>query len=65
MASDSESGAGALCRGPGNMGGQLVVAMTYRGLCEGEWASMKGFAPRLPVELVEDHEEYFGTGEFR
>lgn len=48
-------GAGAVCRGPGNLGGKLLVKLSYRELCDNEWASMKGLAPRLPLELVEDY----------
>ncbi|CAB0033010.1 unnamed protein product [Trichogramma brassicae] len=54
--------AGLVCRGPGTLGGQLLVKLSYRLLCDGEWASMKGFAPRIPVEfademMLDEHEQ--------
>ncbi|XP_048515947.1 leucine-rich repeat-containing protein 15-like isoform X2 [Athalia rosae] len=43
-------GAGAVCRGPGALGGRLLVQLSFHELCEGQWASMRGLVPRLPVE---------------
>lgn len=45
-----EFAAGAICRGPGNFGGKLLVQLTFHELCEGSWASMRGLAPRIPME---------------
>lgn len=47
-----QSGAGALCLGPGTLGGKLVIELTFHQLCDGQWASMRGLAPRLPVDLL-------------
>lgn len=47
-----QSGAGAICLGPGTLGGKLVIELTFHQLCDGQWASMRGLAPRLPVELL-------------
>lgn len=47
-----EFGAGAVCRGPGILGGKLLLRLTFHELCEGQWASMRGLVPRLPVDLV-------------
>lgn len=46
-----ESGGGAICWGPGKLGGKLVVELTFHELCQGQWASMKGLAPRKQVHL--------------
>ncbi|XP_050484704.1 carboxypeptidase N subunit 2-like isoform X3 [Bombus huntii] len=45
-----EFGAGAVCRGPGTLGGKLLLHLTFHELCEGQWASMRGLVPRLPVD---------------
>lgn len=45
-----EFGAGAVCRGPGTLGGKLLMRLSIHELCEGQWASMKGLTPRLPVD---------------
>lgn len=47
-----QSGAGAVCRGPGILGGKLVLELTFHELCEGQWASMKGLAPRIPTDVL-------------
>ncbi|XP_016772077.1 platelet glycoprotein V isoform X1 [Apis mellifera] len=47
-----EFGAGAVCRGPGTLGGRLLLRLTFHELCEGQWASMKGLVPRLPIDLI-------------
>ncbi|XP_011340233.2 platelet glycoprotein V [Ooceraea biroi] len=47
-----EFGAGATCRGPGILGGQPVLRLTFHELCEGQWASMKGIIPRIPLDIV-------------
>ncbi|XP_014598851.1 PREDICTED: carboxypeptidase N subunit 2-like isoform X2 [Polistes canadensis] len=47
-----EFGAGVICRGPGTMGGKLLLRLTFHELCEGQWASMKGLVPRLPKDLL-------------
>ncbi|XP_043681505.1 slit homolog 1 protein-like isoform X3 [Vespula pensylvanica] len=47
-----EFGAGVICRGPGAMGGKLLLRLTFHELCEGQWASMKGLVPRVPKDLL-------------
>jgi len=47
-----EFGAGAICRGPGILGGQALLRLTFHELCEGQWASMKGIVPRLPLDVI-------------
>ncbi|XP_020298471.1 leucine-rich repeat-containing protein 15-like isoform X2 [Pseudomyrmex gracilis] len=47
-----EFGAGATCRGPGILGGQSLLRLTFHELCEGQWASMKGIVPRLPLDII-------------
>ncbi|XP_046828939.1 carboxypeptidase N subunit 2-like isoform X3 [Vespa crabro] len=47
-----EFGAGVICRGPGAMGGKLLLQLTFHELCEGQWASMKGLVPRVPKDLL-------------
>lgn len=47
-----EFGAGAVCRGPGTLGGKLLLHLTFHELCEGQWASMRGLVPRLPVDRI-------------
>ncbi|XP_015172060.1 PREDICTED: carboxypeptidase N subunit 2-like isoform X2 [Polistes dominula] len=47
-----EFGAGVICRGPGTMGGKLLLRLTFHELCEGQWASMKGLVPRLPKDVL-------------
>lgn len=47
-----EFGSGVICRGPGTMGGKLLLRLTFHQLCEGQWASMKGLVPRLPIDLL-------------
>ncbi|KYM79563.1 Leucine-rich repeat-containing protein 15 [Atta colombica] len=47
-----EFGAGATCRGPGILGGQSLLRLTFHELCEGQWASMKGIIPRLPLDVI-------------
>lgn len=47
-----EFGAGATCTGPGVLGGRYLLHLTFRELCEGQWASMKGIVPRLPLDLI-------------
>ncbi|XP_053996601.1 platelet glycoprotein V-like isoform X1 [Hylaeus anthracinus] len=47
-----EFGAGAICRGPGTLGGKSLMHLTFHELCEGQWASMRGLAPRIPVDHV-------------
>ncbi|XP_076242355.1 uncharacterized protein LOC143184188 isoform X2 [Calliopsis andreniformis] len=47
-----EFGAGAMCRGPGTLGGKLLLRLTFHELCEGQWASMRGLAPRIPIDLA-------------
>jgi len=44
-----EFGAGATCSGPGALGGQPLLRLTFHELCEGQWASMRGIIPRLPL----------------
>lgn len=41
---------GVICQGPGSFGGKLVVQFTAHELCIGQWASMKGLVPRLPID---------------
>ncbi|XP_076651493.1 uncharacterized protein LOC143358321 isoform X3 [Halictus rubicundus] len=45
-----EFGAGAVCRGPGTLGGRMLMRLSIYELCEGQWASMRGLTPRLPVD---------------
>lgn len=54
-----EFGAGAVCRGPGTLGGKLLLRLTFHELCEGQWASMRGLVPRIPVDLAgaSDHDD--------
>lgn len=47
-----EFGAGAICTGPGALGGQPLLRLTFHELCEGQWASMKGIVPRLPLDVI-------------
>lgn len=47
-----EFGAGAICSGPGLLGGQPLLRLTFHELCEGQWASMKGIIPRLPLDVI-------------
>ena len=49
-----EFGAGAVCWGPGTLGGKLLARLSYRDLCDDEWASVKGLMPRLPVEFIDE-----------
>lgn len=43
---------GAICQGPANLERKLLLQLTRHELCEGQWASMKGLAPRLPIDLL-------------
>lgn len=47
-----EFGAGATCRGPRILDGQSLLRLTFHELCEGQWASMKGIIPRLPLDVL-------------
>jgi len=47
-----EFGAGATCSGPGALGGQPLLRLTFHELCEGQWASMRGIVPRLSLNVV-------------
>lgn len=44
-----ESGGGAICWGPGMLGGKLLAELSYAELCQGQWASMKGLRPRKKI----------------
>lgn len=43
-------GVGVICQSPGSFGGKLLIHITVHELCVGQWASMKGLVPRLPIE---------------
>lgn len=47
-----EFGAGAVCQGPGVLGGQPLLRLTFHELCEGQWASMRGIVPRIPLDVI-------------
>lgn len=47
-----EFGAGAICRGPGTLSGQSLLRLTFHELCKGQWASMKGIVPRIPLDII-------------
>lgn len=44
--------AGATCTGPGILGGQSLLRLTFHELCEGQWASVKGIIPRLYLDVL-------------